>query len=356
MTRMRPLSSADLRSMGISAPGSAAKQAERVDAARIATQGKPLSGAVKAPAYEVSDVFSFQSYFDDTLMERALFRQSPNEPIVASTLSDPVQTAGYGLALTPSSETPVAVQFDTGAQQGQSPTYRLKPGEVVRPEGKADGRPGFFTGFKWGLPFGWLGGGSATLVVLRSPDAEVRWATDHNEIVYHRIRLPIWDPTDVAFPAAAGLYTGPINWPQRFPWPFAQFGTSSLTQRGQPGLAVMPTRTALSLRLATVTLAAAPADGVFRMYWVGADVWAQSGPNASGVGTISLADVRATDQIWGTWVQQAGAPAPFNSAYQTLLLTGEAERYAANAGALLMASLDPQLQGEFVDIVRYGRL
>lgn len=350
MTKMHPLSQAQLASMGISSPAVSSKQAQRV------VQGKPLSGGVAAPAYEVSETFAYQSYFSDTLMERALFRQNPNEPIVESTLSEPVEAAGYGLALHPSSDTPVGVVFETGAQQGRSQVYRMKPGEVVRPQGTKDGQPGFFTGFRWGLPFGWLGGGAATLVVLRSPDARVEWATDHNEVVYHRIRLPIWDPADPEFPAAAGVYNGPINWPQRFPWPFAQYGSANVSQRGQPALTVMPTRTALSLRLDTVTLAAAPANGEFRMYWIGADVWASSGPDAKNQASISLADVRATDQIWGTWAQQAGAPAPFNSAFQTLLLTGEAERYQANAGALLMASLDPQLQDQFVDIVRYGRL
>lgn len=347
MSRIEGLTNAELSDLGIDAR----RPSRRVLAVDAAVQGKPLSGAVKAPAYEVSDVFSFQSYFDDAFAERALFRQAPNEQIVASTLSEAIQTAGYGLALTPSSETPVAVTFDTGAQQGKSPVYRLKPGQVIRPQGKADGLPGFFTGFRWGLPFGWLGGGQATLVVLRSPDAAVHWSTDHNEIVYHRIRLQIVDPA--AIPAAAGLYTGPLNWPQRFPWPAAMFGVSSLTQRGQPAFGVMPTRTALSLRLATLVN---PSD--MRMYFVGSDPWAQTGPisAAQQVGTISLADVRATDITWGSWAQQAGAPAPFSSAFPTLILTGEAERYAANAGAVVLASAVVALQGAYVDFVRWGRL
>lgn len=352
MTRISALNQGQLASMGIKAPFRAdPKLAGR--AVRQQVKGVPITGEISAPAYEVSDVFSYQSYFDDNLQERALFRQNPNEPIVKSTLSEQIQVAGYGIALHPSSETPVAVQFDTGAQQGKSQTYRLKPGELIRPEGK-EFENGQFSGFRWGLPFGWLGGGSATLVVLRATDCRVEWASDFNEVVYHRIRLPIQDPAGL--PVVGGAYSGPLNWPQRFPWPLAMFGTDSLTQRGQPALSIAPTRTALSLRLAALTLDPAPNDGVMRMYWVGADVWAQTGPNAQGVGTISLADVRATDQIWGTWAQQAGAAAPFNSAFQTMLLTGEAERYAANAGALVLASLDSRLEGSFVDIVRWGHL
>lgn len=351
----RAMSQGELAALGARSPEFATKQAQK--AAQKQVQGQPMSGAVKAPGYEVSAVFSLQSYFDDTLMERALFRQAPNQSIVASTLPDePIQVAGYGLALHPSSETPVAVQFETGAQQGRSQTYHLKPGQLIRPQGEKPGQPGFFTGFTWGLPFGWLGGGSATLVVLRSPDAHVEWATDHNEVVFHRIRLPIWDPADPEFPVAGGAYNGPINWPTRFPWPFAQFGANSLTQRGQPSLAVVPTTTEMSLRLATVTVAAAPADGTMRMYFVGADIWASSGPNAASKATISLADVRAVDEIWGTWAQQAGAPAPFNSAFPTQSLTGAPAKYAANAGAVLLSSLDPQLQDAFVDITRFGRL
>lgn len=341
----RPLTRDALRKMGIDS-----------GAARAVVKGKPMSGAVPAPAVEFPAVFDYQSYFDDALAEKALFRQQPGQAIVESTRpSEPIQQAGYGIALHPSSQTPVAVQFETGAQQGRSPTYHLKPGQVVRPQGLGpDGGAGYFTGFTWGLPFGWLGGGSATLILLRSPDAEVHWTTEHSEIVFHRIRLEILTPAELE--AAGGVYTGPLNWPTRFPWPFAQFGTNALTQRGQPVLAVTPTATEMSLRLATVTLGAPPDDGVFRIYFIGSDPWAQSGPNAQGKGSISLADVRAVDQIWGTWAQQAAAPAPFNSAFQTLTLQGDAVRYAANAGAVQLASLDPQLQGEFVDIVRYGYL
>lgn len=318
-----------------------------------AVRGRGNSGDVNAPAFEVSGVFPFQSYFSDTLLEKALLRQAPNQLIVESTLNgglgskNPVQVNGYGLGLHPSSEAPVAVQFSTGAQQGSSTAYHLRPGQVIWPHGRPGGiaKPGYFSGFSWGLPFGWLGGGSVTLVVLRTADAVVTWPTDHNEIVYHRMRQKILTPVEANALAGAGVYTGPLNWPQRFPWPGAVFGTSSLQQGGQPSLAVHPTRTALSLRLATV------ANPSMRVYFVGSDPWAQLSN-----GLIDLTDVRATDITWNTWAQLVGAAAPFNSAFQTQILTGEMERYAANAGAVVFSSTDATIQDAFVDIVRYGRL
>jgi hypothetical protein len=42
--------------------------------------------------------------------------------------------------------------------------------------------------------------------------------------------------------------------------------------------------------------------------------------------------------------------------FQTLSLTGQVAKYGANAGAVLLSSLDPQLQGQFVDISRFGQL
>lgn len=307
--------------------------------------GTAPTGEINAPAYEVSNTFLIQSYFDNTLLERALLAQPPNQPIVPSTKpQQPIMTAGYGLALTPSSQCPVAVQFFTGGMQGRSMTYRLKPGEVIYPFGKPGQENGQFSGFTWGLPFGWLGGGSATLIVLRTADAGVTWPTDHNEVIYHRIRLQIVQ--DTTLPVSGGAYSGPLNWPQRFPWTQAVQGANSLNQRGRPGIAVFPTRTALSLRMATV------AGSTMRMYFIGTNDF-----DVGSTGVASMTGVRAVDIAWGMWAQQGGAPAPFNSAFQTMMLTGEAERFAADAGAVALAApAGSELVEDYVDIVRYGRL
>lgn len=339
--RPRPLSAYDAAALGIDTRSSQATKS-----LTSGIKGRALTGEVNAPAYEVVGLFPFQSYFDSGLLETAILPQPPNQPIVPSTLSKPIMTAGYGLALTPSSQTPVAVQFFTGGQQGRSATYRLKPGEVIYPYGRPDGigNNGQFSGFQWGLPFGWLGGGSATLITLRTADAEVNWANDENELIYHRMRLQIVDAA--ALPVLAGAYSGPINWPQRFPWPAAVSGVNSLTQRGRPAIAVFPTRTALSLRLATV------AGSTMRMYFVGTNDF-----DTLSTGVADLTGVRATDIAWGTWAQQAGAVAPFNSTFEMQFLTGEAERLAADAGAVALAApVGNELINSFVDVVRYGKI
>lgn len=357
MSQFRPLSQAELAQVGIETlkrqadsrlnqPNHMLLKNQLRKRMKGSVNGRGASTDIDAPAFEVSNVFQYQSYFDSTLLQNALLRQAPNQPIVTSTMSDPIQVPGYGLALHPSSETPVAVQFLTGAQQGASPTYRLSPGETIWPHGRPGGRgvPGSFSGFVWGLPFGWLGGGAATLVVLRTADARVQWPTAYSEIIYHRMRLPILVPS--AIPITAGLYSGAVNWPKRFPWPSATFGATQLSQGGQPALAVQPTRTSLSLNLATLNAASS-----MRMYFAGSDDYGQTSTN-----TTNLADIRAIDLIWSLWAQQAGAVAPFNTAFQTMMLSGEAERYAANAGAVVLASSATALQNQTVDVVRYGRL
>lgn len=302
----------------------------------LGIRGVPLSGDVDAPAVEISQKYTFQSYFDDALMERALLRQPPNEQIVPSTRKE-YDLAGYALGLHPSSETPVAVKFRSGQQQGGSSVYRIKPGEVIRPFG-APGAPGRFSGFEMGLPFGWLGGGNATVIVFRTADSDVTWL-DRSEIVYHRVRLPIYQP-DTIPPNI--LY----NWPSRFPWPYAISGANSLPQKGQPVLAVHPTRTMVRLRMSDLANPAA-----MRAYFIGTDVFAEL-----NTGLVDQSDVAAADIYWGTWASIAGAS--FNVQYQTQFFEGELARLSANAGCVYFvdASGSAALANQFVDVVRYGVL
>lgn len=349
--RIRPLSQYDAAALGVDTQAPSAARA-----LKSGIKGRAPTGEVNAPAYEVSQTFIYQSYFDDDLAERAILPQPANQPIVPSTKNEkPIATAGYGVALHPSSETPVAIQFDTGGQQGRSATYRLKPGEVLYPFGRPDGKGhnGQFSSFSWGLPFGWLGGGSANLIILRTADARVNWPSDHNEIVYHRIRLLIQpDVAALNALATANFYNGPLNWPQRFPWPAARSGLNTLSQRGQPALAVTPTRTAMALQ---DTGASFPTPSTMRAFFIGADVWAQQAD-----GSIDLSNAKFTDVTWGTFTLAAGIVAPFSGAQETQIVTGELERIACNAGAVVLApadfTADIQLVGKHVDFVRYGRL
>lgn len=184
--------------------------------------------------------FAPQSYFSSALIERALLAQNVAEPIVPSTVLVE-NTAGYGFALHPSSECPVAVTMllGSGGKSGSS-TITLKPGESYTGQTP-------FHAFRWGLPFGWLGGGAVQLRVLQERDDALLEPTS-NEMVFHRIRLPIWGIT--GNPAAAGRGTS-ANWPRRFPWPNA-FDLNSNPQKGQPALGVTPTRTVFRLRMTAV--------------------------------------------------------------------------------------------------------
>lgn len=307
-----------------------------LEAQKMGVRGLALSGDIDAPAVELTAKFAYQSYLDSTLGVQALLRQPPNEQIVPST-RESVELAGYAVGLHPSSETPVAIQFKGGQQQGGSATYRLKPGQILRPFG-APGVPGKFSGFEWGLPFGWLGGGNALLVVFRTSDADADWL-DRSEIVYHRIRLPIQA-------AASVSATVPRNWPTRFPWPWALQGANSLPQRGQPVLSVTPTRTLLRLRMATVSAAAS-----MRVLFVGTDHFAETD------GVVSLTDCAALDMIWGSWSPVAIANLPAVPQYQTMFFSGEFERLGANDGGVIFVDTSGGvLAGQYVDVIRYGVL
>lgn len=300
-------------------------------------RGNVISGEVNAPAVEITGNFTYQSYFDDTLLQRAILAQPPSDAIVPSTLKS-IDLAGYSLGLHPSSETPVTVRFRTGQQQGASSPYRLKPGQVIRPYGRPGDQGGQFSGFDFGIPFGWLGGGTVTLILFRTSDAWVDWPGSLNEYIYHRTRMRIVDST--LMPA-----TPPYNWPMRFPWSQASFGASGLSQRGEPALVVTPTRTFVRLRVSSL---AAPVT--MRALFTGTNDFAM-GPT----GSIDLTDVASYDVIWGTWAQLGGGAGP-GTQYQTQMLGADWERLSADNGGLILCSDDADLIDEYVDIVRYGRL
>jgi len=312
------------------------RQLSGAEAAAMGVRGITSSGNSDAPAVEISYQFITQSYFDSTLLEKAILPQAPNEQIVSSTKQQTGQ-AGYALGLHPSSQTPIAVQFKSGQQQGSSAVFRLKPGEVIRPFGEPGGQPGRFSGFEWGLPFGWLGGGSVSLILFRTADAKVDWL-DRSEIVFHRTRMAIIAPA--AVPASTALR---FNWPTRFPWPKALQGANSMTQKGAPALAVTPTRTVMSLR---GDLAAA---ATMRMYFIGSDEFAEASD-----GTIGLVDALGYDVTWGTWASVASANYATQNQFQ--FMGPEVFRIGANQGSVILVDKGATLAGKFVDVVRYGVL
>jgi hypothetical protein len=308
-----------------------------------ALRGQPSVSETSAPAFEVTAKYLYQSYFDDTLGVQALLSQAPGSPIVQSTLATQ-QVTGYAVGLHPSSETPIAISFFTGGQQGGSSPYRLAPGQVIRPHGKPLETSGAFSGFQFGLPFGWLGGGSALLVVLRTPQATVNW-THYPEIIYHRMRLQIVSPATI--PTSA---TVKPNWPHRFPWPYAVRGSNNLTQRGQPALAVTPTKTALRLRVNDMSGGAADTRCLF--YGTNDFDLDLNGAIASTT-TSGFMDI-----TWGNTSPYAGSVGVGTNQYQTQFFSdSQLTRFAADeGGALVLTSTDARLQSQYVDICRYGRL
>lgn len=349
MSRIRPLSAYDAAALGV-----ATMTPEASEALRSGVSGRSVVGNSDAPAFEVTDTFPIQSYLSSTLFEHAILAQTPNDLIVPSTVQK-IQVAGYAIGLHPSSQTPVAVQLDTGAQQGASPVYRLKPGEILRPHGRPGGvgTNGNFSGFRWGLPFGWLGGGSAMLVVFRTPDADALW-TGNPEVMFHRFTFPITSALALAAQIAgfAGVveFAIPINWPIRFPWLNARRSTlfygEFATVGGEGALAITPTRTLVRLRqgdgvAGNITLLA-PADMRLMMY-------SMDETRISTGDALDLEQPVFQDITWGTFTA-------INGETPSMMLTGEIARLGGNTGMVMPVSGSPELSGLFVDFIRYGYL
>lgn len=300
---------------------------------------QPMIRQTAAPTQQISQRFPYQSYYDDTLLETALLSQNTNSPIVdtALTKTRTEQIPGYAVGLHPSSETPVAMQFLVGGQPSSAQAITLVPGQIVRPHGLPRGMTdGSFSGFKWGIPFGWLGGGLSTLVVFQTPDADASWP-GNKEILFHRQRMIIED--------LASLPTNaPKNWPIRFPWVQAFSGTSPANQNGQPAIALQPTKTIMRLRLSAL---AAPTD--MRVIFQETQDF-----DVSAADAIIATPVSAFDLTWGTWAS-AGA-GNLGTQYQLLSLDDLGYRLGADNGGVVLASSSADLIGQYVDVARYGRL
>lgn len=202
----------------------------------------PVQQAIQEAAGNVqlkSFIFPFQSFFDTTQLGQALTVQPTNESIIPSTLT-PVASPGFGVGLHPDSQCPVAVRFKSNAGVGDSQVTVLTPGQIVTPHGCAP-----FSGFDVGLPFGWLGGGSAQIAIMKTPAAAMWWAAGA-EVVIQRQRVLI--QADGATP------TFSLGLPVGFPWKNAlRYNAGApgtpFSQGGQAVISAIPTRTELKLRL-----------------------------------------------------------------------------------------------------------
>jgi hypothetical protein len=297
---------------------------------------------------QISFDFLYQSYFDSTLLEKAVLDPGSNALIVPSTRQE-AENVGFGVALRPESETPIAIEFKSKTNAAKASAI-LKPGQVLFPNGHQPGDE--FRGFSWGLPYGWLGGGLASLVILGSPRARVQWPTPDRDLVIQRQRMAI----QTAATALSGV-TVPQNWPTRFPSAGTKrLGSGGLTLNasGRPLLQVTPTRVLMRLR-STAALAASTVrfllknTHLFDIDSAGASVAAATG--------FAFRDVDFP--AWAMAGADAFATMPQFPAVELRdgpLVTLGCE-LSSSAGVL---AVDPgggaTVGGLFLDIVRFGRL
>lgn len=312
--------------------------ASMADQVRLATQ--EAAGNIQIKTFN----FAWQSFFNSTQLGQALAVQPTNSDIVPSTLQT-VACGGFGLGLHPDSQTPVAVKFKANAGIPDSQTMVLSPGQIVYPHGCAP-----FSGFSCGLPFGWLGGGYAQLVIMKTPEAAEWWAPGA-EVVIQRLRMII--QADGAAPTFR--YGLPIG----FPWKNAlryntATPTSPIDQSGQAIISAIPTRTEMKLRLTTLA-----ADALVLMI-----VSNSQNFDVSNTGALS-GEEEVVPVLFPAIV---GAFAYYPTAGFTRPITG-AQLAAAGQGslspgvslcgddatfAIMNESGNAALTGAYVDIVRYG--
>jgi hypothetical protein len=119
----------------------------------------------------------------------------------------------------------------------------LKPGQTYFPGSK-------FSAFSWGLPFGWLGGGTAQLLVFTTRETFAAWP-GNGEVLFHRQRMLVY--TTASNPAAASVVP---NWPLAFPWPNAKSGVNSSSSPGQqsglPIIGIVPSKVIARARVETL--------------------------------------------------------------------------------------------------------
>jgi hypothetical protein len=298
------------------------------------------------PGVSVTALFPFQSYYDTALLEKALLQQSKNEPIVNSltpalgAVTPMIKTnvGGYTFGLHPSSQTPVAVLPLVGGQPSSPQPIVVKPGQIIRPHGRPHAGNGNFSALQWGIPFGWLGGGMATLYIFPSPDADAAWPSSP-EIIFHRQRMQILAPA--ALPVAA-----PKNWPTRFPWTQALRGASSVDQSGQAVIAIEPTRVLMTLRLTALAAASRMRILMHETNDFGLDA----------NGAVIPGEAIWQDYTWGTYTALAGPN--FVTAYPVVEPAGPWYRIAADDGGISLADVSAAggLTNAYVDVERLGRL
>lgn len=324
----------------------------RTDAPRDRADVLPDS---KAAANQISKTFAYQSYFDSTFLERAVLPQAPNNPIVQSTLEQQ-QLSGQAIGNHPDSQTPVAVLFSGEGRQSGSAIHIIPPGGIVRPAGDRITSQSAFQSFSWGLPFGWLGGGTATISVFQTPQAWANWVPGVAQVLFHRFRARIYAPADL--PVAADLSDDwPRNWPIRFPSLLTArggaVGIPTIPQGGSPQIAITrPGQTLLTLQR-TVGAATSMKAVFYHTTDFSDELSAQPAP-------IPLYSIEFTVPARTPYAYTAGyteyttfeGPAELSR----LGCDGKTGSAATLTAGVVFVSDDPALQGQYLDVARYGYL
>ena len=143
----------------------------------------------------------------------------------------------------------------------------------------------------------------------------------------------------------AALAAARKNWPLRFPWTQAVQGANLVLQGGQANIAVEPTKTLMMLRLATL---AAPATMRIALHET-------NDYNLDSAGAVIATETVCYDYTWGTWAGSGGG-GNLATQYKTDFMPNPMVRLAADDGGMVLVDMTGTLAGQYVDIVRYGRL
>ena len=294
--------------------------------------------------------FPLQSGYSTALLQGQILPQQSSANGIDPSTENPQQIAGVGFALSPYSETPVAVLPDIVGGASNGAATMLKPGQVFYPGGT-------FRSFRFGLPYGWLGGGLANMLVLREHVGYAFW-TGEPEVLFHAVTVPVYQTTGA--PAAAAVVP---NWPTRFPWrqALSTFSGGNVQFPLPPALVVVPTKYVLRLRVAAI-----PAGATIRLT-LGQTrdfdtpiIAAGVNPQLPTYGTeIALTTQGASyDLLWNAWAQSGltiGGVAQVEYPMQTL--AAELLRGGGDKAILTAVDLHNNLGStQYLDIARYGRI
>lgn len=303
----------------------------------------------RSAANQISETFAYQSYFDTTLLQTAILEQPLGQPIVQSTLKQQ-QLSGYAIGNHPDSETPVAVVFAGEGRQSGSAVHIIPPGAIVRPtSGSANGGDGFQS-FTWGLPFGWLGGGTATIVVFQTPDAWANWIP-RPQVLFHRFRAQILAPDGI--PAVASIASWPRNWPTRFPSLVMQRGSSALAQAGAPQIAISQPGQTLLRYIGTV----GSDTRLKAVFYHTTDFNDELAATAASplLDTVEFAIPARTPYAYPAgYIETTVFEGP--AELSRLGCNGKATNAATLIAGVEFVSDDPGIQGQYIDVCRYGYL